>query len=105
MILSGEKKEEYRVIKPHWCQILLNRPFSFMSETPKDVLKDLDACPRGVFKDFDTVTFSNGYAKNRPQFVIELKSIEVGQGYPHLGAIYRKTYFILKLGKIIDKVG
>jgi len=104
MILSGEKTEEYRDIKHYWCGRLMNRPFSFMSETPEDILKDLDVCPNGVFQEPDTITFSNGYQKDRDQFVIELKGIEVDFGSLKWGAKPLTKYFVLKLGKIITDV-
>lgn len=103
MILSGEKKEEYREIKEYWCRRLLNPPFSFMSKTLGDVLQDLDACPNSTFRDFDTITFSNGMTKNRDQFVIELKGIDINDGRPEWGAVLDKKYFVLYLGEIVNR--
>lgn len=80
MVLSGEKKEEYREIKPYWTKRL------------KDFL---------VKKTFDTITFSNGYTKNRPQFEIELKEIVFEVGNTYWGADYGKEYYVFKLGKIL----
>ena len=58
MILSGEKKEEYREIKPYW-----NRVFSTYIKIKGKVYHPSDVIIR----------FSNGYAKNRRQFDIECK--------------------------------
>ena len=80
MILSGEKKEEYREIKKFY-----NRKF-----LTSDCF-------------YNTITFSNGYAKNRKQFVIELKSIKTGLGIEIWGAPLRQKVFILELGQIIRK--
>lgn len=88
MIKSGEKKEEYREIKKHWITQLIGGD-----------LNDGDC----DFYHFDTVTFSNGYAKNRPQFVIELISIEFETGFEKWGAIEGVEYFVLKLGNIIQQ--
>ena len=84
MIKSGEKVEEYREIKKHWITILIGND-------PLD----------GGFYYFDTVTFSNGFAKDRDQFVIELLDIEFGMGLPEWGAEKGVKYFVLKLGEII----
>lgn len=81
MILSGEKKEEYRQLKPYWT----NRLFPFNGER------------------YSTVTFSNGYAKDRPQFVIKLISITYREGVQEWGAEPSVQYYVIKLGKIITK--
>ena len=77
MILSGEKTEEYREIKPYWT----NRFYS---------------------KKYHYICFRNGYAHNTTQFTIELKSITPSIGKPEWGAEANKKYFVLYLGKIID---
>ena len=77
LILSGEKKEEYREIKPYWEKRLIG-------------------------KKYDRIIFRNGYATNSPQFTIELKSITQGIGKSEWGAEEGKTYFVLSLGKIIN---
>jgi hypothetical protein len=48
LILSGEKKEEYREIKPYWEKRLIG-------------------------KKYDRIIFRNGYGDNVPWFAIELK--------------------------------
>jgi hypothetical protein len=55
------------------------------------------------FKPFTHICFSNGYAKNRPQFTIELKGISIGTGKPEWGAIEGKQYFVLQLGEISER--
>jgi len=77
MILAGEKAEEYRDITEYWIKRLQ--------------------------KDFDTITFSNGYAKNRPQFEIEFKNIDIDYGIHKWGAVSYKKYFVLRLGSILNK--
>lgn len=103
MILSGEKKEEYREVKIHWIRQLLKPPFSNMNGNLFDVEFDLATTGPNIFKNFDTITFSNGYAKNRDQFTIELKGIDVKTGKPELGAEEGKKYFVLSLGEIINQ--
>ena len=75
MILSGEKKEEYRDIKPYWTKRFNN------------------FC-------FETITFSNGYSKNRDQFEIEVFGLSIKTGLKKWGAEKDKLYFVLILGNI-----
>jgi len=93
MILSGEKKEEYREIKPYWE----NRLFSKFNNS--DIEKSL--ITKNGFIGYSQIIFSNGYSKNRPQFVIEFKGIEIREGNPDWGAEPGVKYFVLKLGSVI----
>lgn len=93
MILSGDKTEEYRDITPYYES-------RFIDARLQAVLEVTPAIP---WKEFDTVTFSHGYSKDRPQFVIELKGIEFAYGNENWGATPHVQYFVLKLGKIIEK--
>ena len=77
MILSGEKTEEYRDIKPYYNIRLIG-------------------------KEYDSVIFRNGYTRDAPSLTIELKTIRFGTGKPEWGAEEGKTYFVLSLGKIIN---
>ena len=77
MILSGEKTEEYRDIKSYYNLRLIG-------------------------KEYDTVIFRNGYARDAPSLTIELKTIRFGTGKPEWGAEEGKNYFVLYLGKIIN---
>lgn len=81
MIKSGEKKEEYREISKHWRSRLLTND--------------------DWFKEFDTVTFTNGYAKDAPRFEIELNNIDMRVGHVEWGAIEGCNYFVISLGEII----
>ena len=78
LILSGEKTEEYRDIKPYWTKRFYSKKYHY-------------------------ICFRNGYASNSPQFTIELKSITPSIGRPEWGAEEGKTYFVLSLGKIINQ--
>lgn len=97
MILLGEKVEEYREIKLYWWRILGRKNIGW--DLPSHEI-DMIVNGKPLFEKFDTVTFSNGYSKNRPQFVIELKNIDIKQGNPKWGAIPGVDYFVLTLGKI-----
>lgn len=77
MIASGEKKEEYREIKKYYQTRFQNNIF-------------------------DTITFSNGYSKDRLQMVVELKSVKIGGGLKEWGAPEIVCYKLI-LGEIITK--
>jgi ASC-1-like (ASCH) protein len=76
MIASGEKKEEYRVIKPYWIKRLRK-------------------------KKFDAIRFRNGYSKDAPVITVELRAMTRGRGIVEWGAPEHPV-FILHLGEIID---
>lgn len=87
MILYGEKKQEYREMSDFWRKRLVEYLLQGDINAP-------------IFKKFDTITFSNGYAKDRDQFVIELKEIQIGTGIEEHGAEKGKEYFVLELGDV-----
>jgi len=98
MIASGEKKEEYREIKPYWIHRLTWHGFHNCSiydllhfEIYSDVYRH----------DFDAVCFTNGYAKNAPSFTIELKEIFIGTAKPEWSDNWQGEIFVIKLGDII----
>lgn len=76
MIASGEKREEYREIKPYWNKRLLN-------------------------KKYDAISFRNGYSKDAPTILIELLNIQYGIGYTDWGAPATAEVYILELGAIL----
>lgn len=80
MALAGIKKEEYRKMKPFWNKVFLAGK-----------------------KEYDTITFSNGYRKDRRQFVVELLSFQNGFGIELWGAPLGERVWILKLGTILSK--
>lgn len=90
MILSGEKKEEYREIKSYW----LTR-FKYYCNH-EDMTHELNY-------DFDTITFKNGYSKNSPSFVIELIDISFGKAVEEWSDNWQGEVFVLKLGKLITQ--
>jgi hypothetical protein len=86
MILSGEKKEEYRKSSAYWTGIF--------SRTVR--LKGKNYHPTDV-----TICFSNGYSKNRRQLFIECEGVHIGEGRPEWGAEKGESYFVIRLGKTI----
>lgn len=104
MIASGEKKEEYREIKPYWVSRLVDelweceegRDFSFEYAGFWWTMLTPQA--------YDVVKFTNGYGKHRPSITLEITDITDGYRYDKedWGAEDGKPYFIIKLGKIIE---
>lgn len=91
-ILSGEKTEEYREIKPYW-EIRLTVPIES---------EDGEFEPHFVyFKHYDAIEFTNGYGNHMPKMLVECKGITIGRGKPEWGAPDTDV-FILKLGKILE---
>lgn len=102
MIKSGEKKEEYREIKPYWIKRLISDDFNWDCETSIKRNVHYIACPNGFYKKYDTVTFKNGYAKDAPVITCELISIARGEAVPEWSDNWQREVFIIKLGKIIS---
>lgn len=83
MILSGEKKEEYREIKPYYETRFRN--------AWKGSLIGGNAHRQ--------IMFRNGYSKNSPSFTAKC-TLSVGQGKEEWGAEPGKEYFILTVQEI-----
>lgn len=117
MILSGEKPEEYREVKEHYIPMFFEAKelfiygiktarglFHFMNGAKGSRVKAGIAVMHHkdiVMKDYDTITFSNGYAKDRDQFIIEFKGVEIKEGNPDWGAEKETKYFVIQLGLIL----
>ena len=80
MLKSGEKKEEYREIKPYWA----TRFAPYLKEN----------------KPFE-VLFRNGYGKDKPTIKC-LVEIDINYGHSNWGADIGETYFVLKILKVGD---
>jgi len=98
MIASGEKKEEYREIKPYWIKRF--GYIHYVSQDPNDngyheeVMENLP----------DVIRFTNGYSKNSPSFCIEVDDWSVDKcRHPEWGGDTENRQFIFKLGHIITK--
>ena len=108
MILSGEKKEEYREIKPYWINRLCWHEFHKQAND----LETLNYCrhnaqngrfPMDVFNNnYDAICFKNGYAKDAPSMTIEFKGIDVGFTKPEWSDNWQGEVFKIKLGEIIQ---
>lgn len=83
MIASGEKKEEYREIKPYWIKRLFADEWIISSHY------------------FKRIVFRNGYAKDAPTITVECKGIFKGSAKPEWSDNWQGEVFIIKLGKIL----
>jgi hypothetical protein len=88
MIASGEKTEEYRLIKPFW-----NRIFSCYIKIKGKFYHPTDI----------VICFSNGFQKDRKQIFLECTGLFVREGKEEWGAIPGEQHYVLKLGKVIKK--
>ena len=67
MILSGEKKEEYREIKQHWTSRLYVRK------------KENNDISYNEKKNFEFIEFRNGYGADKPFAIFEFKGLSKGK--------------------------
>lgn len=112
MILSGYKPVEYRKVTPYWCSRILliygkRKPLKWWKDFflihRRRYMKELNVVLKNgvaTYRNYTTITFANGYSKNRPLFKINCHSIDIGKGSESLGAEPGIEYFRFKLGKI-----
>jgi len=90
MILSGEKKEEYRDFTEYYV--------SRLGVLDKDG-ELIDT------KKFDTVRFQLGYRKNAPQIVVECKDVLIEVDENDKDEITdENSNFVIILGEILEKI-
>ena len=106
MIVSANKMEEYRVIKPYWVARLFQNNSNIVD------VKDLASCLAGrtdllkgyintqriILKPYTHVLFINGYRKDSPRIEKEIERITIGK--PKKGLCpdkwLDKEFFIIK---------
>jgi len=74
-ILSGIKKEEYRLVKPHWVKML-------------------------VGKDYSHIVFQNGYRKDAPKFEAEYLGYEIKNIKHEFFGNEDVSVFAIKIGNL-----
>lgn len=107
MILSGEKKEEYREIKEYYETRFQNLfgavtiyPSSIFSDRSEYELLQGEAVPEEIRKDsVQEIIFRNGYSKDSKAIKARCR-LRTGKGRPEWGALPDKQYYILE---ILDK--
>lgn len=117
MIASGEKKEEYREIKPYWMNRLTRYSETMSPDDwyPEELCSEILRFPESYqeamllygcrFRRFDEVVAKNGYAKNCPVVRWAHKGIRIGKPNPawcEPGDV-DKTVFILGIGELIKQ--
>ena len=92
MIASGEKKEEYREIKPYWSKRFGNILLGYSLESVKiELYKNIKF----------SIIFRNGYKKDSPQIKCKCK-LKVGQGKEEWGAEPGKEYYVLEILEVLE---
>ena len=87
MIASGEKKEEYREIKPYYTTRFYGRAYEY--NVKKGFIKEYE-------RKYKTILLRNGYSKSSPTLKANCV-ITKGYGKPELGAEPNKEYYVLKI--------
>lgn len=79
MIVSGEKTEEYREIKPYWASRLVNR----QAGSGEVLFDEFGGHCRVIgeleYKTYTHVLFINGYRKDSSRIGKEIESISIGK--------------------------
>lgn len=104
MILSGEKKEEYREIKEYYETRFQNLfgaitiySSSIFSHRSKYELLQGEAVPEEIRKDsVQEIIFRNGYSKDSKAIKARCK-LRIGKGKSEWGAEPDKQYYILEI--------
>lgn len=98
MILSGEKKEEYRDVSAYWVAILATKYTGAVGGDFQDKHK-----PNAYrFKDWDRVCFRNGYQKNAPEIIVQFKGIHIGEAKSEWSDNWQGDVFVIRLGNILS---
>ena len=113
MIASGEKKEEYRELKPYWLKRLYFNDDEdlYAQYYANEVTTELESFDYSDAElemwsgwkkhNFGKIIFTNGYAKHAPRIEVECLGIEIKEGKPEWGAEAGCKYFVLKLGNVL----
>ena len=91
MIESGDKREEYRVIKPYWSKRLVG--------VDKPLFSYRYGYQHANVKGYTHVRFRYGYTKRTMLYKID--EITIGRGNPNWGAPSDKDVFIIKFHEYI----
>ena len=86
MILSGEKKEEYREMKPYYQSRLCSCSGFYKTDA--------------VYA--QSIKFVNGYGNDKPYFIAYCTG-KVGKGKVKWGAEKDKQYYVLTIEEITEK--
>ena len=99
MIASGEKKEEYREIKPYWTK-RLDRVFTRFYNT-NEIPDDDGHIPEYLWsQERQVVKYRNGYSSNAPEIECEV-SLREGYGKEEWGAVPGVKYYVFTIHRIL----
>lgn len=102
MIVSGEKKEEYREIKPYYDSRFMNA-FGFLNVGGQMVYGE--TAPEEIRKSWPVpIVFRNGYSKESPEIICKC-TLHFGEGKQEWGAEPGKLYYVLKIQEIEKGAG
>jgi len=95
MILSGEKTEEYREIKPYYDVRFMNWLGFHKKETEdvKELLRKQETLR------YHTIKFRNGYSKESPHIIADC-SLSIKTGKEEWGAEQGIEYYVLSIRKV-----
>lgn len=97
MILSGEKKEEYREHNDYYFTRFANL-FGFI-EYNGEIASRL---PEITKKEIQSICFRNGYSRSSPYFIARC-SLRLGEGNILWGGEPEKEYYILTIHEVVKK--
>ena len=86
MIASGERKEDYREIKPYWAKRLEDNPLAMFTTN---------------FRKFDNIKFKKGYRKDAPMMIVECLGIDFDYLKPKWCDGVEDFFYVIRLGKIL----
>lgn len=94
MIKSGEKKEEYREIKPYYD----SRFKIFNSQSANNIFQSANLLTGEVntYEHCQDIIFRNGYSGSSPCIKCKVY-LSRGEGKPEWGAEPNKMYYVLKI--------
>ena len=92
MIVSGEKKEEYREIKPYYTVRFRNAMYGVGRVRASDP----------EYLGWNWIILRNGYNRNAP-FVYAKVKIRIGKGKPEWGAEPDTDYYVLEILDLMSK--
>lgn len=99
-IATGEKREEYREIKPYYLSRFCTKEWKLAYNR---VTTDIKYAKSALFtfpRKYKYVVFQEGYRHNAPKIRFCVDGISIGHGDPNLGAPAEEC-FIIKLGTMI----
>lgn len=103
MILSGEKLEEYREIKPYYETRFMNL-FGYTTCNGQYMKRTDIGLSKYSEEKWELIRFRNGYRESSPSFIAKC-TLSVSTGKEEWGAKPGKEYFVLTVKEILNVSG